>query len=215
MKYSYIYFDIAGTLLFKEHLFETIQSSLSKEGFSVPIDVLREYHTIVSGLVPSPSTTTKEFYNVFNAAFLHSLGIVPYPKIIDSMYNNCRMLQWKVYDDVIVLNSLEVRKGVISNWDETLGKKLNDLFPAMFDLVHCSAKEGIKKPSKVFYEQAFADTKLPASQIVYIGDSIILDMEPALSLGVNAILIDRESRYPWYRGVRIRSLQELHDVLQT
>ena len=46
MKYSYIYFDIAEPS-FKEHLFETY-NCLSKEGFSVPIDVLREYHTIVS-----------------------------------------------------------------------------------------------------------------------------------------------------------------------
>lgn len=214
MKYSYIYFDIAGTLLYKKQLFETIQSCLLKEGFCVPVDTLRAYHSIVSGIVRSPSTTSKDFYHIFNTAYLQSLGIIPYREIIDSLYQHCKKLPWKAYDDVVALNRLEVRKGIISNWDRTLEEKLNDLLPIPFDLVYSSSNVGIEKPSKALYEKAFAEAQVPKSEIVYIGDSILLDIEPALSLGVNAIFIDRENRYPWYRGARIRSLQELQTVLQ-
>lgn len=215
MRTSFIFFDIAGTLLFKEHLFETIQICLREEGYSVPINELIKHHTIVSGLVLSPSKTTKEFYDSFNVAFLHSLGIIPYQKIIDSLVVHCRELSWKAYEDVNVLNTISLRKGIISNWDEKLEKTVTSLLPYNFDLIFSSSKCGIVKPNKVLYEKAFMETNIPIEEIMYIGDSVILDIEPVLSLGAQAILIDRKDQYPWYTGTRIKSLHELFTVIHT
>lgn len=214
MKYAYIYFDVDGTLLYKNGLYDAIHSCLKTAGFSVPLEVLRNRHGIVSGLVPFPSQTTQEFYNFFNGEFLHSLGIFPQQKLLDDLYIRCKNLQWRAYDDVDALDTISIRKGILSNWDKTLEKKLSDLVPCTFDQVFSSGRIGIRKPDKGFYQKAFAQTGIRSEQIVYIGDSVRLDMEPALALGARAILIDREEQYPWYAGERIESLREITPMIQ-
>jgi FMN phosphatase YigB (HAD superfamily) len=214
MAYLYIYFDVAGTLLYKERLFETIRSCLADAGFSVPIGVLRTRHGVVSGIMVSPSETSKAFYDSFNSAYLYSLGIVPKWEILDSLYMRCKQLSWTAFDDVSVLESIKIPKGIISNWDSTLESKLADLIPCTFDQVYSSARSGVVKPDKGFYKNAFTASHILMEHIVYVGDSIELDMEPAQSLGVKAILIDRDNRYPWYIGTRIRFLTELPTILQ-
>jgi FMN phosphatase YigB (HAD superfamily) len=50
-------------------------------------------------------------------------------------------------------------------------------------------------------------------EILYVGDSIKLDMEPASATGMNAVLIDRLNAFPGYRGIRINSFAELKTVI--
>jgi FMN phosphatase YigB (HAD superfamily) len=45
-----------------------------------------------------------------------------------------------------------------------------------------------------------------------VGDSIKLDIEPALNLGLNAFLIDRENYHPALKN-RITSLNDLNKIM--
>lgn len=213
MKYSYLYLDVAGTLLFKEGLYETMQSCIKEAGFSISKEEIQRRHKILSELVATPSYASKMFYNSFNAELLYSLGIIPKQELIDQLYIRCKNLCWEAYDDVSALKGIHIRIGIISNWDKTLEEKLHSLIPFPFQDVFGSGSIEINKPNENIFKNAFGKTGVPFEQIVYIGDSVKLDIEPAVLLGARAVLIDRENQYPWYVGPRIRTLSEVAQIL--
>jgi FMN phosphatase YigB (HAD superfamily) len=46
-----------------------------------------------------------------------------------------------------------------------------------------------------------------------VGDSMTMDVEPAGSVGMHTVLLDRGDRYPDSATLRIRSLEELPGVV--
>ena len=67
------------------------------------------------------------------------------------------------------------------------------------------------KPSLEFYKRALEKIPFKADEVLYIGDSIKLDMEPAISLGIETLIIDRDNFYPNLEK-RISSLNEILEV---
>ena len=58
---------------------------------------------------------------------------------------------------------------------------------------------------------ALAEAKLAPEQVLYVGDSVQFDIEPAKSIGMRAVLIDRHAERSNADNSSIRSLRELHD----
>lgn len=121
---------------------------------------------------------------------------------------------WRIFDDVgPVLDALEARhlpKGVISNWDFRLPPLLERLALApRFQPILVSAFEGVAKPDPELYRRAVEKSGMPPESILYVGDHRDLDLEPALSVGLNAYLIDRNGTHTGDRVVR-----RLTDLLQ-
>lgn len=211
---SIIYFDVDGTLIHKPRLYEVIALSLNEAGFAVPWETVRDYHIALSGFMTFPSKTSKTFYDAFNGELLYSLGIAPRRELIDTIYGQCKQIPWKAFEDVQALGEIFLPKGILSNWDETLEQKLKALIPFSFDYIFGSGQAGVAKPGEDFFRSAFARPNVPMDQILYVGDSVKLDIEPAAHLGVRAVLIDRDDRYPWYTGERIRTLREIIQMVQ-
>ena len=69
--------------------------------------------------------------------------------------------------------------------------------------------EGIAKPDVRLFERALERAGVPASETVFVGDSPSLDIRPARSVGMRAVLIDRDADFPDFSGEVIRSLTEL------
>jgi FMN phosphatase YigB (HAD superfamily) len=121
-------------------------------------------------------------------------------------------LPWKAFDDTGVLNLIQQPLGIISNWDKSLPEKLASFFDVQFQWIIGSENEGIKKPNPLFFEKILEQTKLQPSEILYVGDSVKLDLEPARKLGINAFLIDRENYFPC-QIYRINSFFELENLI--
>ena len=68
---------------------------------------------------------------------------------------------------------------------------------------------GYRKPDPRFFRHALAQLSLAPEEVLFIGDSLKLDIEPALDLGIRAVLIDRDGLYPYYKGEKIGSIGEL------
>ena len=68
--------------------------------------------------------------------------------------------------------------------------------------------ENTRKPELKFYQTAIEKLEIEASEILYIGDSLKLDIIPAKKLGMNTLLIDRDNIYP-NSEKRISSFKEL------
>jgi FMN phosphatase YigB (HAD superfamily) len=53
------------------------------------------------------------------------------------------------------------------------------------------------------------ESGLQPSEILFVGDSMKLDIHPALQLGVKAVLVDRMNYFPHANVARIQHLNQL------
>lgn len=208
MKSKFIYFDVAGTLLYKKRFIKQVQVVLKEFGISVSDELVRARHKIISETFSFPAKTSKSFYQAFNRKFLLAVGVIPKDEIVESIFNKCKFLPWEEFDDLGSLKAFGIPMGIISNWDKTLTDKVNTL-GYNFKLVIGSGELGISKPDLKLYHYAVKQAKFKPGEIIYVGDSIKLDIVPALKVGLKAILIDRFDDFPGFQGERVNSLKDL------
>jgi putative hydrolase of the HAD superfamily len=125
---------------------------------------------------------------------------------------------YKLFDDALdVLDSLTrdgYRLGLISNFERWLEEMLIELeVGGHFELTVISGVEGVEKPDLRIYEAALEKAGVEARRTVHVGDSPVLDVEPALAVGMNAVLVDRVGRYPEASGLRVDSLTEVPELV--
>ena len=195
-KFKYIYFDVSGTLLYKPTLFKSIIQVLEANGYEIPLKDIKLKHKLLSEVIHFPDSTNEEFYQKFNSELLYSLGIIPEDYLLKQIFKKCSYLPWEKYEDVDVLNELNLPMGIISNFNSSLRDKMKVSFGNIFSDFLVSEEIGIAKPNVDFYKRAIDKIQLDPEQILYIGDSIKLDVEPALKVGMNPLLIDRDGLYP-------------------
>ncbi len=209
---KYILFDAANTLIHKPMLWKGFMEVFDKHGLNVPERLLKRNHKLLSESFHFPDRTSEDFYLKFNAALLESLNLEPGEKLLADIFQACTYLAWEKFPDTEVLPSLACKMGVISNFNSSLKSKLETLFGDLFTDIIVSEDCGIGKPSILFYETAIKKIGIDPKNILYIGDSIKLDIEPAEKTGINALLIDRDNIYPDFNK-KINSLKELDRFL--
>lgn len=210
-----IFFDVANTLLYKPKVYSAIQNVLLDHKVAVPYPSLIAAHRLLSETIIFPDKTSSDFYREFNSHLLRSFGVVPTERLLDTLFSACSYLPWEAFSDVDFLSSIKVPMGVLSNWDRSLQEKLPLIANTSFDWILGSAEQGVRKPDLTFFQKIIEATGMQAEEIVYVGDSMRLDIEPALSLGMKAVLIDRDDLYPHATVQRVKSLHEvaqLYDV---
>ncbi len=205
---KYIFFDVAGTLLGKPTLFSIIQKTLSDFGHEVGLNEIKNKHKLLSEVIHFPDRTDELFYKKFNSELLYLLGIVPEEIVIDCIFKNCTYLPWEAFDDTKILKELNLPMGVISNFNTSLKDKLTQFFGPVFQDVLVSEELGVAKPNIEFYRKAIEKIPFAAYEVLYVGDSIKLDLEPASKLGFKILIIDRDSFYPNSKN-KISSLTEI------
>jgi FMN phosphatase YigB (HAD superfamily) len=209
MRAQAVFFDAANTLLHKPGLYPAMQGVLAARGIEVPLPVLAARHRLVSEIVLFPDTTSRDFYAEFNGHFVRSLGILPEPELLDALFAACSYLPWQPFADTTALAALHLPLGVLSNWDTSLPAKLAAIEGVRFAFVLGSAEQGVRKPDPRFFAKVMQSTGLDAAEIVYVGDSLKLDIEPALRAGMRAVLLDRDDLYRHGHVMRISSLDQL------
>lgn len=193
---KYILFDVAGTLLHKPEFYDLLLTILNENGYEINMSDLKLKHKLVSEVIQFPDRTNKEFYNQFNTTLLFSLGIIPNEKLIDEIFTKCSYLPWEKFEDTKILSEINLPIGIISNFNTTLKTKLNDFFGPVFKDILVSEELGVSKPNIEFYKQTVDKIGVSPENILYIGDSLRLDIQPALELGIKSLLIDRDNFYP-------------------
>lgn len=209
MEIKAIFFDAANTLLHKPGLYPAINRVLLNHGVTVPHKKLLATHRFLSEVTIFPDLTSRGFYRDFNSHLLRSFGVVPTDELVDALFSACTYLPWTPFPDTDQLASIKLPMGILSNWDTSLQKKLSLIANTRFDWILGSAEQGARKPDPDFFNKIFRATGLEAGEIIYVGDSMRLDVEPALSLGMNAILLDRDDLYPSSNVPRIKCLGEV------
>jgi 2-haloalkanoic acid dehalogenase type II len=125
---------------------------------------------------------------------------IAYP---DTMENLLRLK--KKYTLVLLTNSF--KQGY-----EGLDKKFG--ISAIFDHIVTSFDAHRTKPDIKLFKDAIASTRVSPSEIVMVGDNLHDDVEPASSLGLHTILLDRKGRYPEVKN-RVTRLEKIQEVIDS
>jgi putative hydrolase of the HAD superfamily len=205
-------FDAANTLIHKPLLFVKAKEVLEYYGIKITIEELRTKHKIVSELILFPDRTNKEFYHKFNRGWMYSLGILPKKELLTKLFEACSYLPWEKFEDTAVLKDLNINKAILSNFHGGLEEIVSIHFPDIFSKLVVSETEKIRKPDVQFYERAVEVLGVKPEEIIYIGDSLKLDIEPALSVGMKPYLIDRNNDYP-FSSYTISSLTQIKEII--
>jgi len=208
-----ILFDAANTLIYKPTLYYKIQSVLAKYSYEIEEEKLQYHHKLLSEIINFPDRTSKEFYKDFNTELLLSLGIIPSEEILNEIFTACSYLEWKAFDDLSILNELPTEKAVLSNFNSNLDNILERLVGKnIFSEIIISENENYRKPSLEFYELALKKLNVKPEEVLYIGDSLKLDVIPAKKLGIKTLLIDRQNIFSSFTD-RISNMKDIINYL--
>jgi FMN phosphatase YigB (HAD superfamily) len=85
------------------------------------------------------------------------------------------------------------------------------------DFVGSSERWGVEKPDPGFFARVVGEAGVTAGEILYVGDRVDNDVEPAIAAGMVGVHIRRgpwgHLQEPPAEAIRIRSLDELPEVL--
>lgn len=101
----------------------------------------------------------------------------------------------ELYEDTIStlknLKELGFKIALCSNLAMPYGERLRVLLPILFDLVVFSYEVGSIKPEQQIYEVIQSHFACEMADMLFIGDHPLLDVETPISLGMAAMLIER------------------------
>jgi HAD superfamily hydrolase (TIGR01549 family) len=122
---------------------------------------------------------------------------------------------FELYDDALpVLDDLRARGlliGLLSNSSRDLGQFVVHHGLAV-DAVLTSRAHGKSKPHETIFRALLALLGVDPGEAAMVGDTIEDDVDGALAIGMRALLLDREGRYPDVEG-RLDDLRELPAAL--
>jgi putative hydrolase of the HAD superfamily len=183
------------------------------------IDLAEETGVEHPSLSPEGS---RRFWTYLYRRFLSELDISD-EGVADLLYATfSKTSTYRLFEDALpALHELQgagYRLGLISNFEEWLEEMLVELEVGdLLDVTVISGVEGIEKPDARIYELALQRAGVDAGAAVHVGDSWALDVEPALKVGMRAVLLDRVGRYKdrYTTDVpAIPTLQDLPSVLE-
>jgi FMN phosphatase YigB (HAD superfamily) len=209
----YLLLDAANTVIHKPSLWTSILNVLERYNYDVPQRKLQYHHKLLSEVYEFPDRTSQDFYRKFNADLLLSLGIIPNEQILEDIFSSCSNLPWECFTDTKWLNEINCPVGILSNFSISLISVLDNIYGNLFDTVIISEEDTKRKPDHTFFKLAVDKIGVSVSQILYIGDSLKLDIIPALSIGMRALLIDRLEVFG-NRSYVINSMNDIQPYFQ-
>jgi putative hydrolase of the HAD superfamily len=222
-----IFFDAGDTLIGPHPSFHELFSQVCAErGYDISAGrVLEVQNELAPHLIDFAEDTgvanptfsraeSQRFWGYLYMRFLAVLDIED-PVLADALLNRFSTgSTYRLFDDALpaltVLREQGYRLGLISNFEQWLEERLIELEAGhLFDVSVISGFVRIEKPDPAIYELALQRAAVAPERAVHVGDSMSLDVHPATSVGMHAVLIDRGGRYPEVDIPRIESLEEL------
>jgi putative hydrolase of the HAD superfamily len=223
-----VFFDAGETLVHPHPSFpELLTVVLREEGFEVDPQAVRDRLSMVSGEFSKPSAVgwstsperSRAFWEGLYRLLLGALGIPFTNGVAEAIYRTFTDLgSYRAFPDAEPalrrLREAGLTVGLISNFEAWLEQLLEHTGLAeYFDIRAISGVEGVEKPDLRIFRVALERAGVAADEAAYVGDSPEFDVEPAESLGMVGVLIDRRGRFPDHVGTRIESLDELAGTL--
>jgi putative hydrolase of the HAD superfamily len=223
-----VFFDAGETLVHPHPSFpELLAVVLQEEGFAVDPQTIRERLSVVASEFSKPSAVgwstsperSRAFWEGLYRLLLGALGIPFTDGVAEVIYRTFTDLgSYRAFPDaeptLRQLREAGLTVGLISNFEAWLEQLLEHTGLAeYFDIRAISGVEGVEKPDPRIFRVALERAGVEADDVAYVGDSPEFDIEPAETLGMLGVLIDRRGRFPDHAGTRIETLDELSGAL--
>ena len=226
-----VFFDAADTLFYINDGLGDVYSSVAAKYGSAPDPKLvkaafsNAFHSappLVFGGLSSEDRRVYEkkwWYSVVENVFEDVGMFDEFDSYFEELFEVFRLGAWKLFPETQdVLTSLEKRGlklGLISNFDTRVYDVCQTLgIYKYFKSFVISSEAGFAKPSPEIFEIALNEQGVLAEESIHIGDSIEHDLRGAKSLGINAVLLDREGKYEHRDDIRkIKDLREVFQIL--
>ena len=219
MAFRAVLFDAAETLFTTRGSIGQIYGSIARQYGSTASDgaIQAAFARQFRGDGPLSIQEQKQWWRDVVYRVFSEVGMVDnFDKFFEELYDRFRDSEgWSLFPETKeVLTELKRRKfklGVISNFDNRAYSVMRSLqILHFFDAVTLSSETGYCKPDPEIFDAAVGALKVPASEVLLVGDSLQDDVEAGMRAGLSAVLIDRCDRYgPDPRVRRISSLREL------
>ena len=227
-----IFFDAGNTLIFPR--IEELAQELTAQGYPATVEDFRaadrqgraKLDEILWPLLRQgqlPRTVDHVYWNEYLRALMEQVH-VPEAKRGDVMERlGARFRELSFWSHVFpetpgFLDSLRARGyylGVISNSMGWIEEQLGNVGLARrFDTILDSAVVGIEKPHPGIFRVALERAGVRAAEAIFVGDTYATDIGGAQLAGLRGVLFDFIGAYPDADCPRIRSLQELDQVLE-
>jgi putative hydrolase of the HAD superfamily len=226
VKYRAVFFDAGETIVYPHPSFpELLSEVLRAQSHEVDPTAIREKLHLVADIFTTAASQgelwstsperSRAFWGRVYGRLLGELG-VPYAggmaAAITATFTDPG--NYRLFPDVLPtlerLRSAGIRMGVISNFEEWLERLLESLgVTPFFDVRIISGVEGVEKPDRRIFEIAIERAGVRPEDCVYVGDSVSFDIEPAGSIGMFPVLVDRRGRVPDHPGARVTTLLDL------
>ena len=231
--FDIVFFDAGETLLRPHPSFHELFTSTARAaGYELDVaDVRSVQQRLAPHLVElaeetgitAPSLNPEDSLRYWSHLYRRLLGELQIEdeSLVQAMYSTfSSSASYKLYEDALPclddLAATGFRLGLISNFERWLEEMLVELeLGNHFEVSVISGVVGVEKPDPLIYERAVQAAGVEPSRAAHIGDSPVMDVEPADQIGIVGILLDRWDRYPDWKGPRVRSLTEVPSLLDT
>jgi putative hydrolase of the HAD superfamily len=227
-----VFFDAGETILHAHPSFpELFAATCERRGHHVRVDqvepvlfaMVRNMDRVAEEAgVRGPSLSDDASYRFWTHVYRQALGRLGIDDgtLPDELYKVMSdTATYRLYDDALPaidrLRQSGRRLGLISNFEGWLEELLLELEVGdVFDVSVISALVGVEKPDARIYELALERAGVPAARALMVGDSLRLDVEPARSVGMKAVLLDRAVKYSNLDCPTVATLEELPALVE-
>ncbi len=229
-----IAFDFCGTIaeltpntatLLCEFIHNRYQIEIDEDLADVVVDRVLKSMPYYSSVKIKNEEQRRNYYLEFNSLILEQLGFQSTKScdLYDFFRDNKR--HWEIKSSVKSLLDTLRKRGykliVVSNFDGNLEQllienEIRDFFSDLF----VSAIIGLEKPSKSFYDYVITSLGCESQEILMVGDDLVLDVYPAISVGITAIHLKESASFDTvsfdsqaHKYVTISDLSDLLEIL--
>lgn len=191
------------------------------EDFLRPNVLAEELYTRENGRVALHTRTREEqeaFYASMYGMMLREAGLRHDDELARevrrTMAARQHEIRYRLYDDVVptleVLRARGLRLGVVSNTAKDVTPLCTELGVCDWvDFVVSSCVVGCEKPGRLIFETALGHVGVEPGEALHVGDQPRSDALGAQSVGMHALLLDRDGMLGHEEYERIRSLAEV------
>ena len=226
-----IFFDAADTLFYIEKgLGNTYASVAKKHGADPDPGELKKAFSKAFTTAPPLAfgSVSDDERKVLERNYWHDIVENVYNEVgmfdafdahFDELFEVFRSEAWAIFPETKdVLGKLKEKNyklGIISNFDSRVYDVMNDLeINEYFDSFIISSEAGHAKPDPNIFHIALRDIGSDPKECIHIGDNIFNDFHGARSLGIQALVLDRENDYESIGDQhKIKDLEEVHKFL--
>lgn len=225
---KYIFFDLDITLIdVKKAQYAAIEDLYNIYKFGDVVDVaaftkkwdeLTDYHYAfyTRKEISYEEQRNRRIIDLFDC---YNMKLDKTPKEIYDIYLKSFEDNWSLFDDVYnVIEKLYnkgYKLGVISNGDlnqQTDKLKRTGIYK-FFEIVTTSSEYDYSKPNPKLYEAIIQRFNIDKSKMIMIGDQVEKDVIPCLSIGIDAIWLNRKGEENKENVTEIKSLEDIFEIL--